>query len=134
LEVENKFEFLFFRFDEYKLHHYNIFSFLNMRKRNDDFNLLPIAEDYFQNIFSDISGMKALLLDKETSGIISIVYTQSKLYKNDIYLIQKVEDETEKLPHLKAIYFVRPTAENIEAIVKEVKNPRFHEYHLFFTN
>lgn len=61
-----------------------------MRKLNHDFNLLPIAEDYFQNIFTEISGMKALLLDKETSGIISIVYTQSKLYKNDIYLIQKV--------------------------------------------
>jgi vacuolar protein sorting-associated protein 45 len=63
-----------------------------MRKRNDDFNLLPIAEDYFQNIFGEIPGMKGLLLDKETSGIISIVYTQSKLYKNDIYLIQKVDD------------------------------------------
>ena len=65
-----------------------------MRKRNEDFNLLPIAEDYFQNIFSEIQGMKALLLDKETSGIISIVYTQSKLYKNDIYLIQKIDDKT----------------------------------------
>ncbi len=65
-----------------------------MRKRNDDFNLLPIAEDYFQNIFGEISGMKGLILDKETSGIISIVYTQSKLYKNDIYLIQKIEDSS----------------------------------------
>ena len=71
--------------------------------------MLPIAEDYFQNIFGEISGMKALLLDKETSGIISVVYTQSKLYKNDIYLIQKVDDSTEKLGHLKAIYFLRPT-------------------------
>lgn len=65
-----------------------------MRKKNDDFNLLPIAEDYFNNIFGDITGMKALMLDKEISGIISIVYTQSKLYKNDIYLIQKIDDAT----------------------------------------
>lgn len=73
-----------------------VFKILNtsMRKRNDDFNLLPIAEDYFQNIFGEISGMKGLILDKETSGIISIVYTQSKLYKNDIYLIQKIEDSS----------------------------------------
>lgn len=78
--------------------------------------------------------MKGLLLDKETSGIISIVYTQSKLYKNDIYLIQKIDDTTEKLPHLKAIYFVRPTPENLDLIIKELKDPRFHEYHLFFTN
>ena len=83
-----------------------------MQRKVDDYNLLPIAEDYFHNIFNEISGMKALLLDKETSGIISVVYTQSKLYKNDIYLIQKIDDATEKLTHLKALYFVRPTKEN----------------------
>lgn len=66
--------------------------------------------------------------------MISIVYTQSKLYKNDIYLIQKVEEATEKLPHLKALYYVRPTIDNIENIISELKEPRFQEYHLFFTN
>lgn len=65
-----------------------------MQRKVEDYNLLPIAEDYFQNIFSEISGMKALILDKETSGIISVVYTQSKLYKNDIYLIQKIDDNS----------------------------------------
>lgn len=89
-----------------------------MQRKVEDYNLLPIAEDYFQNIFSEISGMKALILDKETSGIISVVYTQSKLYKNDIYLIQKIDDTSEKLGHLKAIYFVRPTKENYEIISK----------------
>jgi vacuolar protein sorting-associated protein 45 len=54
------------------------------------------------------------------------VYTQSKLYKNDIYLIQKIDDDTEKLTHLKALYFVRPTPENIDLICKEVDEPRFH--------
>jgi vacuolar protein sorting-associated protein 45 len=53
--------------------------------------------------------------------MISIVYTQSKLYKNDIYLIQKTEEATEKLPHLKALYLVRPTLENIENIIAELK-------------
>ena len=96
-----------------------------MRKRNDDFNMLPVAEDYFQNIFGEIPGMKGLLLDKETSGIISIIYTQSKLYKNDIYLIQKIDDSTEKLTHLKAVYFVRPTQVNLDLIFKELKDPRF---------
>jgi len=78
--------------------------------------------------------MKALILDSETSGIISIIYTQSKLYKNDIYLIQKIEDVNEKLMHLKAIYFVRPTKENINFIRMEISNPHFKEYHLYFTN
>lgn len=75
------------------------FKRLNLKKKQDlnnkmikkrESNILNIAEDYFNNIFGEIPGMKALLLDKETSSMISIVYTQSKLYKNDIYLIQKV--------------------------------------------
>jgi vacuolar protein sorting-associated protein 45 len=60
--------------------------------------------------------MKALILDNETSGIISIVYTQSKLYKNDVYLIQKIEDVKEKLAHLKGVYFIRPTKENLQLL------------------
>ena len=84
-----------------------------MKKKGEDYNLLPIAEDYFNCIFAEITEMKALVLDSETSGIISIIYTQSKLYKNDVYLIQKIEDVKEKLLHLKGVYFVRPTKENI---------------------
>lgn len=36
--------------------------------------------------------------------------------------------------HLKAIYFVRPTKENIDLIKKEIKDPRFAEYYINFTN
>lgn len=97
-------------------------------------NLLPIAEEYFKTIFADITGMKAILLDSETIGIISVIYSQSKLFKHDIYLIQKIAEKGDKMPHLKALYFVRPTKENIEMIINELKDPRFQEYHLFFTN
>jgi len=36
--------------------------------------------------------------------------------------------------HLKAIYFVRPTESNLDRIRNEIKNPKYSEYHLFFTN
>lgn len=32
------------------------------------------------------------------------------------------------------MYYVRPTIDNIENIISELKEPRFQEYHLFFTN
>lgn len=104
------------------------------RKKGEEYNLLPIAEDYFNTIFGEIGEMKGLVLDSETSGIISIIYTQSKLYKNDVYLIQKIEDVHEKLMHLKAVYFVRPTKDNLALIKQEIAAPHFKEYHLFFTN
>lgn len=87
-----------------------------MMRKKDNINILPIAEDYFNTIFSEVTEMKALILDSETSGIISIVYTQSKLYKNDVYLIQKIEDVKEKLSHLKGVYFIRPTKENLQLL------------------
>lgn len=37
--------------------------------------------------------MKALVLDFETIGIISIIFSQSKLFKNDVYLIQRITDK-----------------------------------------
>jgi vacuolar protein sorting-associated protein 45 len=104
------------------------------KRKGEEYNLLPVAEDYFNTIFGEIAEMKGLILDSETSGIISIIYTQSKLYKNDVYLIQKIEDVREKLMHLKAVYFVRPTRDNIQLLKQEIANPHFKEYHLFFTN
>lgn len=34
-----------------------------IKKKPDDYNLLPIAEDYFNTIFAEITEMKALVLD-----------------------------------------------------------------------
>jgi hypothetical protein len=36
--------------------------------------------------------------------------------------------------HLKAVVFLRPTRENIEMLVRELMEPKFGEYHLFFSN
>ena len=41
-------------------------------------------------------------------------------------------ERTEKMPHLKAVYFLRPTAENVRLLQKEFKEPKYGEYHVFF--
>ena len=38
------------------------------------------------------------------------------------------------MPHLKAVYFLRPTAENVRLLQKEFKEPKYGEYHVFFSN
>ena len=40
----------------------------------------------------------------------------------------------EAMPHLKAAVFVRPTHANLELLKAEVKNPKFAEYHIYFSN
>ena len=38
------------------------------------------------------------------------------------------------MAHLKAIYFVRPTHDNVRLLQEEFKDPKYGEYHIFFTN
>ncbi|KAF3959821.1 hypothetical protein CMV_015406 [Castanea mollissima] len=38
------------------------------------------------------------------------------------------------MSHLKAVYFLRPTSENIQHLRQQLASPRFGEYHLFFSN
>ncbi|XP_016569589.1 vacuolar protein sorting-associated protein 45 homolog isoform X2 [Capsicum annuum] len=40
----------------------------------------------------------------------------------------------ESMSHLKAVYFLRPTSENIQHMRRQLAKPRFGEYHLFFSN
>jgi vacuolar protein sorting-associated protein 45 len=71
------------------------------------------------------SGMKALILDFETIGMISVLFSQSKLFKKDVYLIQRITEKGEKMQHLKAVYFVRPVQANYDLILEELKNPKY---------
>jgi len=38
------------------------------------------------------------------------------------------------MPHLKAVLFIQPTRQNINLITQELSDPKFSEYHIFFSN
>ncbi|KAI8803403.1 Sec1-like protein [Cladochytrium replicatum] len=98
-------------------------------------DLVKSVQNYFAKMVSDVSGMKVLLLDAETTPIISIVMTQSQLLAKEIYLIDKVENRhREKMRHLKCLCFVRPSPESIQAVVEELREPAYGEYYLYFSN
>ena len=79
--------------------------------------------------------MKILLLDQETTGVISMVYTQSEILEKEIYLVDRIETPNrEKMVHLKAVMFVRPTEANVQLICDELKEPKYGQYYLFFSN
>lgn len=60
-----------------------------------------------------------------------MICSQSQILKKDVYLIEMIHKQSkEPLLHLKAIYFVRPTQENLKAIKENIKNPRFSEFYL----
>ncbi|PRQ24854.1 putative sec1-like protein [Rosa chinensis] len=99
--------------------------------------LVSAVRDYISRMLQDISGMKVLILDSHTVSIVSVAYSQSELLKKEVFLVElmdSISKSREPMSHLKAIYFVAPTSENIQYLRRHLATPRFGEYHLFFSN
>jgi len=97
-------------------------------------NTIQGIQDYITRMLSNISGMKALLLDRETTGVVSMVYSQSQILQKEVYLFDRIDAKNRELmAHLKAVCFLRPTQENLVLLEEELKNPKYGEYHLFFS-
>ncbi|XP_031105510.1 vacuolar protein sorting-associated protein 45 homolog [Ipomoea triloba] len=99
--------------------------------------VVTAVRDYVNRMLQDISGMKVLILDSDTVSIVSVVYSQSDLLKKEVFLVELLDSTSmskEPMSHLKAVYFLRPTSENIQQMRRQLAKPRFGEYHLFFSN
>lgn len=99
-------------------------------------NVILAVKQYVTKMIEDSGpGMKVLLMDKETTGIVSMVYAQSEVLQKEVYLFERIDTPArETMKHLKAICFVRPTRENVEHLCSELKNPKYGVYHLYFSN
>ncbi|CAJ0565433.1 unnamed protein product, partial [Mesorhabditis spiculigera] len=80
--------------------------------------------------------MKVLLMDKETTGIVSCAFAQSEMMHKEVYLFEKLDSPVprEQIKHLKCIVFVRPTQENITLLCQELRTPKYAQYFIFFSN
>ena len=93
------------------------------------------VRDYIAKMATDVSGMKVLVMDSETTGIVSMVYTQTQILQHEVFLIDSIErGRADKMAHLKAVYFIRPTHDNIKLLKSEFRDPKYGEYHIFFSN
>lgn len=95
---------------------------------------------YVRKMLSGIKGMKALLLDTEMTGVVSLCTTQSSILAQNVVLTQKLAAPSASaspdasLTHLKAVVFVRPTRANVDLLRQHLRQHSFGEYHLFFSN
>ncbi|SCZ98062.1 BZ3500_MvSof-1268-A1-R1_Chr3-3g06549 [Microbotryum saponariae] len=123
---------------------------------------LKAIQTYVNKIITNTSGIKVLLLDAETTAIVSLASTQSALLSHEVYLTDRIDNPArclpasssstvapgaargasayppsravERLPHLKCICLLRPTDESIEACERELREGRYGGYWLYFTN
>jgi len=98
-------------------------------------DVIKAVQEYITKMVTSIQGMKVLLLDKETMGIVSMVYSQSEILQKEVYLFERLDQpDRDTMVHVNAVVFVRPTDENIQLLQKELHEPNYGEYHIFFSN
>ncbi|KAK0532023.1 vacuolar protein sorting-associated protein 45 [Tilletia horrida] len=90
---------------------------------------------YIERIVSEVAGIKVLILDADTTPIISTAFTQSALLAHEVYLTDRIDNQArDRMRHLKCCCFLRPSAESIAALVDELRMPKYASYYLYFTN
>jgi vacuolar protein sorting-associated protein 45 len=74
-----------------------------------------------------------ILVDDLQVSTVSVAYSQSELLQKEVFLVELVDSiskSKESMSHLKAVFFLRPTSENIQRLRRQLASPRFGEYHL----
>ena len=51
-----------------------------------------------------------------------------------VYLVETLDAAHNNMTHMSAVCLLRPVPENIRSLMAHLKEPKFKEYHIFFTN
>lgn len=99
-------------------------------------NLLPIAEDYIKLMSTNIQGMKGLIFDSETKVIFSLITSKSLAVKEEIFMFDEIQNlkQDEKYLNIKGVFFLRPTEQNVDFLIKILKEPNFSDIYITFSN
>ena len=98
------------------------------------------ACEYYVTLLSSIPGLKALLVDAESVAGLSLLLSQTEALRQDVVLIEQLHPtapvtQTESnQSHITGVVLVRPTAESVQAVRRELAAPRFGTYCVMFTN
>ena len=58
-----------------------------------------------------------------------MVYAQSEILQKEIFLFERVDVLAQKpLKHLTAICLLRPTEENVQTLIRELRQPKYYKY------
>jgi hypothetical protein len=94
-------------------------------------DVIKAVEICINRMIEEPDSMKVLLLDADTTPIVSLVATQSTLLSQQIYLTDRIDNKKrDKLSHLKCICFLRPSQASLDSLAEELREPHYGEYYL----
>lgn len=82
------------------------------------------------------SGMKAMVLDDFTTGVVGAAFNRSEMFLREIYLFEYIDsifESSERLNTLKCIVLLRPTKSNIDLLCRELTHPHYRTYYIYFS-
>jgi vacuolar protein sorting-associated protein 45 len=86
-------------------------------------------------MLNEVPGRKALIMDDETLIDVSVVMSKTNILRQEVFLICNLKSlPQENLSHLKAVVFCRCTQENINLLSDALKQPKFSQYFIYFSN
>lgn len=98
-------------------------------------DVVKAVETYVTKMVSTPSAMKVLLLDSHTTPIVSLASTQSTLLSHQVYLTDRIDNlKRDRMAHLKCVCFLRASEDSLEALAAELREPKYGEYYLYFSN
>mmetsp|Transcript_15674 Transcript_15674/g.28048 ORF Transcript_15674/g.28048 Transcript_15674/m.28048 type:complete len:588 (-) Transcript_15674:346-2109(-) len=98
-------------------------------------DLLQLQRSIILTVIGNSSGYKALILDKDTMKTCCTLFGRTELAQKEVVNIEVLGSAKETIhPELKGIVYMRPTADNIKALINEFKKPRYQSYYVYFTN
>lgn len=61
-----------------------------------------------------------------------MVFSQSDMLAKEVYLFERIDRASsgDSMKYLKCIAFLRPTEENVDLLRKELKFPKYGQYHI----
>ncbi|KIL67798.1 hypothetical protein M378DRAFT_121901 [Amanita muscaria Koide BX008] len=98
-------------------------------------DVVKAVEAYVTKMASTPPQMKVLLLDSHTTPIVSLAATQSILLSHQVYLTDRIDNQKrDRMPHMKCVCFVQNSEESLGALEIELREPKYGEYYLYFSN
>jgi hypothetical protein len=100
---------------------------------------LEQACQYYRSLVKAPKGLKALILDADTLPVFSTLMTQTEALKDDFVLMDKLENLVQQPPRerqfqVRGIVVGRPTVDTVLALRRELAQPHFGQYFIFFVN
>jgi hypothetical protein len=93
--------------------------------------LHTIAQDYLKNIIHNVSGMKGIIMDKETQIIVSLEISKAYAINEEIFMFENIEKiNIQQKYNVNGIFIIRPNESNLNFLSKILQSFAFKEIYL----